>query len=235
MDTTALILCGGKGERLRPLTETIPKPLVPLRGRPILQHLMDYLYQSGVHQFVLCVGYKGFLIEQFVEENRRTGWDTRCVDSGEAPMTVRLADARRYVSGRALVCYGDTLANVNLARLIQEHESLGALATLTVHPLFSPFGIVDMNASGWVTGFMEKPRLPYWINIGFLLLEPAALEMLSREEDMPAYLTKLAKTGRMHAFRHEGKHLTVNTESERRMAEKEIVSFYTLPEQGEYE
>ncbi|MCS6977187.1 MAG: sugar phosphate nucleotidyltransferase [Gemmatales bacterium] len=235
MDVTAVILCGGKGERLRPLTDVIPKPLVPLRGRPILRHLMDYLYASGIGRFILCVGYKAALIEQFLQEHRGMGWQARCVDSGDAPMTVRLADARPYIAGRALVCYGDTLANVNLSALLEEHESHTALATVTVYPLLSPYGIVDMNTSGQVTGFKEKPRLPYWINIGFLLLEPAALNMVSRDEDMPAYLERLAASGRMRAFRHEGKHLTVNTETERKLAEKEIVSFYTLPEQGEYE
>jgi NDP-sugar pyrophosphorylase family protein len=235
VDLTAILLCGGKGERLRPLTETIPKPLVPLRGRPLLHHLMDYLIGAGVRRFVLCVGYKAGMIEQFLREHYAGPCDARCVDSGDATMTDRLLDARRLVPGRALVCYGDTLANVSLPALVGEHEAHAALATVTVHPLHCPFGVVDFDPAGRVGGFREKPRLPHWVNIGFLLMEPAALEMLPPGGDMPEYLSALAATGRMFAHRHEGKHLTVNTERERDQAEREIATFYTLPQREDEE
>src|SRR5947209_2943463 len=83
--------------------------------------------------------------------------------------------ARPHVRGRALVCYGDTLANVDLAALARQHEDGDALLTLAVYPLHSPYGIVTFDAGRRVTGFREKPRLPHWINIGFMLCEPAAL------------------------------------------------------------
>jgi glucose-1-phosphate cytidylyltransferase len=196
---------------------------------------MDYLARRGVARFVLCVGYKAEMIEEFLRNNRSAEWSAQCVNSGDATMTDRLIDARKHVPGRALVCYGDTLANVHVPALIQEHQANAALATLTVHPMHSPFGVVEMAPTGRIAGFQEKPRLPHWINIGFLLLEPAALDMLPRGGDMPNYLTALAATERMYAFRHEGKHLTVNTEKERDQAEKEIPSFYTLPQQGDDE
>src|SRR5579872_6676391 len=114
---TAVILCGGKGERLRPFTEHLPKALVPLRGKPLLQHLMNYLSLSGITRFVLCVGYKAECIEQFVRESSRANWQVKCVNSGDASMTDRILDALPEVPGRALICYGDILANLDLGAL----------------------------------------------------------------------------------------------------------------------
>ncbi|MCI0574240.1 MAG: nucleotidyltransferase family protein [Myxococcaceae bacterium] len=231
-DVTAVLLCGGKGERLRPFTEHLPKPLVPLLGKPLLQHLLRYLLLQGVRRFVLCTGYKAEAIVHFVEEKPLPpGNSVVCVDSGEAAsMADRVLDARLHVPGRALVCYGDTLANVDLSLLAQSHEASGALATLTVYPLQSPYGIVScVGEAGLVTGLLEKPVLPYWINIGFILCEPAALDEMRRGTDLVMFLGALAERGGVRAHRHRGKHLTVNTEKERSEAEGEI-EFFTLLE-----
>jgi glucose-1-phosphate cytidylyltransferase len=229
-DVTAILLCGGKGERLRPLTESVPKPLVPLRGKPLLEHLLTYLHAEGFRRFVLCVGYKAEMVEAFLAEHRLPGAETVCVNSGErASITDRLFDARAHVPERALVCYGDTLANVDFTELRRTHVDAGLDATLTVHPLQSPFGIVEVTEDGRVTGFSEKPVLPHWINIGFLLCEPAALARLRRGSDMPDYLAKLAADRRLGVHRHRGRHLTVNTEKDRGEAELLITDFYTLP------
>src|SRR4051812_6056151 len=177
-DLTAVLLCGGKGERLKPFTDTLPKALVPLKGEPLLYHLLRYLAASGVGRFVVCVGHKAEAIERFIEERREPSWEIACVNSGEASMTTRILDARPYLRGRTLICYGDTLANVDLADLQRRHQASGALATLTSYPLYSPFGIVDFDESKRVSAFAEKPRLPYWINIGFILCEPAALDLI---------------------------------------------------------
>lgn len=229
-DVTAVVLCGGKGERLRPFTESMPKPLVPLRGRPLLDHLLDWLVGQGLRRFVLCTGHKAEQIERHVAASPRSGVEVTCVDSGEASMADRILDARPRVPGRALVCYGDTLANVEVARLAEEHGRAGALATVTVHPLRSPFGIVEVDeASRRVLGLHEKPVLPHWINIGYVLCEPAALDLLQRGSDLVAFLGRVAGLGRLQAHLHTGKHLTVNTEKERSQAESEI-EFFTLPE-----
>lgn len=228
---TAVLLCGGKGERLRPFTESLPKPLVPLRGRPLLAHLLDFLESQGVRRFVLCVGYKADAIRLYLAENPRTSSEVIIVDSGaEASMTTRVLDARPHVRGRALVCYGDTLANVDLRALLAGHRAAGALATVTVHPLRSPFGVVVVDESGdSVRGLEEKPVLPYWINIGYIVCEPEALELMAPGTDLVSYLGTLAEKKRLRAHRHHGRHLTVNTEKERSEAEQEV-EFFTLPE-----
>jgi glucose-1-phosphate cytidylyltransferase len=228
-DLTGVLLCGGKGERLRPLTESCPKPLVPLGGRPILQHLVEYLVASGIQRFVFCVGYKAQMIHHFLATHFPDQDRFRAVDSGDATMTDRILDARPHVPGRALVCYGDTLANVAIDALLRVHVSRGAGATLTTYPLQSPYGIVDTEDSGRICHFREKPVLPYWVNIGFLLLEPDVLRDLRRGSDMPEFLEELANAGRLFAFRHEGSHLTVNTEKERVQAEQQLPRMVTVP------
>ena len=224
---TAILLCGGKGERLRPFTETMPKAMVPLNGEPLLSHLLRYLINAGIKRFVICVGHKAEGIESFLNENYAHSKQITCVNSGDASMTDRLLDARAHVRGRALVCYGDTLANVDLARLLRDHEQSGALATLTVYPLHSPFGVVHFDESMRATAFAEKPKLPYWINIGFLLCEPAAFDFVSRGSEMPEFLSALAAAGVLYTHAHAGKHLTVNTEKDRAQAETEMIEFYT--------
>src|SRR2546430_688721 len=130
-ELTAILLCGGKGERLKPFTETLPKALVPLNGEPLLSHLLRYLSTAGVSRFVVCVGYKAEAIESFLSERWKQSGQVTCINSGDVSMTDRLVEARPLVPGTALVCYGDTLANVELAGLLREHRRRGALATIT--------------------------------------------------------------------------------------------------------
>ncbi|HEY4000211.1 MAG TPA: nucleotidyltransferase family protein [Candidatus Xenobia bacterium] len=229
-NVTGILLCGGKGERLKPLTDNLPKPLVQIRGKPLLQHLLEWLSHEGVRRFVACTGYRADAIEAFLTQHR---WDVRCVNSGDADMVVRLRDARPLVSARSLVCYGDTVANVDLSALAAEHTRRSALATITVHPFYSPFGVVEYNGDQQVNCFREKPRLPYWINIGYLLLEPEAMDLLACATGMSGFLADLAATGRLFAYEHGGRHITVNTEMERLSAEAQIVEFITLMETHE--
>ena len=227
-DLTALILCGGKGERLKPLTEAIPKPLVPLSGRPLLYHLMRYLSLWGLRDFILCTGYKSEGIEEFVRAKCPKDWKVRCSNAGEAvSMTDRILHAREHLSGKTLVCYGDTLANIDLHNLREEHERHHALATLSIYPFQSPFGIVHLNSNKRITRFQEKPVLPYWINIGFLLCEPEAFDFLKPQSDMPEFLSALSKGKVLYAYKHHGRHLTINTEKERQEANR-MIQFFTF-------
>ncbi len=227
-DLTAVLLCGGKGERLRPFTEHLPKALVPLNGHPLLYYLLQHLAEGDIDRFVICTGYKAEAIEQFVYESCPPQWEITCVNSGEVSMTDRIMDARRYFNGSALICYGDTIANVDLAALRREQQRAGTSATLTVYPLHSPFGIVSFGADKRITAFEEKPRLPFWINIGYLLCQPAALDFLQRGSDMPEFLSRLTEARQLSVYQHQGKHLTVNTEKERAQAETEVIEFFTL-------
>ena len=226
-EVTAILLCGGKGERLKPFTDTLPKALVPLSGQPLLYHLLRYLSAEGISRVVVCVGYKAEAIEQFLSEHANPTLDITCVNSGDAGMLDRVLDAQKYVNGRFLICYGDTLANVDLKELQTQHLASGARATVTTYPLHSPFGIIQSDADNRAVVFAEKPVLPHFINIGFILCEAEVFTYLTRGSDMPTFLTSLIEAGGLYTYRHTGKHLTVNTEKERASAESELVEFFT--------
>ena len=230
-ETTAVILCGGRGERLKPFTDHVPKPLVPLNGQPLLRHLTNHLFRFGIHHFVFCTGYKAEALEAFVNEGFPEGCTAVCSNTGEdAGMTHRLKSAALHVPAKAIVCYGDTVANVDIAALSQTHTASGAIATMTVHALQSPFGIVRFDELGRVNAFEEKPQLPYWINIGYLLCESGFLDTITpAQEDMPQLLKRLADGNELGAYMHKGKHLTVNTEKEREQADIEVIDIFTMP------
>jgi len=228
-DITAVILCGGKGERLRPFTDNLPKPLVPVNGQPILYHLLDYLARSGVNQFILCTGYKAECIEQFVRDQCDPAWDIRCVNSGDVTMTQRLRDAWPHVRNQALICYGDTLANVDISSLQRRHKRSGGIATMALHRPHNPFGVVKFDRRRQIRSFIEKPRVPQWINIGFILCEAAAMaEYLCSSPDMVEFLSALAASEKLFAYEHSGKHLTINTEKDRQQAESEMIEFFSV-------
>lgn len=229
-ELTAILLCGGKGERLKPFTDVMPKPLVLLNGKPLLYHLMRYLSVAGISRFVVCVGYKAESIEQFVKDYSEPSCDIYCVNSGDVSITDRILDAREHVSGKALICYGDTLANVDIASLQKQHQISRALVTLTTYPLRSIFGIVNFDALKRISSFVEKPVLPYWINIGFILCEPEAFNFIKRGSNMPEYLMALSETKRLFAYQHSGKHMTVNTAKDLAKAEIDIPEFFHIGE-----
>ncbi len=143
-------------------------------------------------------------------------------------MADRVLDALPHIPGQALICYGDVLANVDLAALQREHRATGALATVTVYPLQSPCGIIRFDETKRITELAEKPVLPHWINIGFMLCEPQALELLRPNTDMMDFSASLAQCGALFAYQHKGRHLTINTEKERLQAEAQMTEFATV-------
>jgi NDP-sugar pyrophosphorylase family protein len=221
-DLTAVILCGGRGERLRPLSDTVSKPLLPVNGRPILDYLLEHLSQSGIREFLLCVGYKAEMFEQFLSQRAPGPERVRCLNSGDVGITERLTEARPLIRGRALVCYADTLADLDVRGLMESHRNSRTEATITVYPYRSPFGIVTFDGAGLVSRFEEKPRLPYWINIGFLLMEQEALRRLRPDVSLPDFLASLGAARNLGVHCHLGKHWTANTESELRELAAEL-------------
>jgi NDP-sugar pyrophosphorylase family protein len=144
-------------------------------------------------------------------------------DAGESvdiAERLRLASAK-FHSG-VFFCYGDTIADVSLHHVLQTFESKKAVAVLSVIPLKSSFGVFMDGDGGVITSYMEKPVLPYWINIGYGFLGPQALEILRDTPTMEQFLSTLRGTGRLFMHRHSGKHITFNTLSEREEAENAI-------------
>jgi glucose-1-phosphate cytidylyltransferase len=222
---TALILCGGKGERLRPITETVPKPLVLLNGKPILGYLLDYLKYYGVVDVVIAVGYKAHMIEEFFAGNYQE-MNVAIVDSGDVDIIERIKNCSSRIAGDFLLLYGDAIADVDLGKLQEFHLAHEAAATITLWPLKSSVGLFELDQAGNAINYREKPTLEHWVNIGYFYYEWEALSWMQRFDTYIGFLESIAAERKLKGFVHEGNHLTVNTLPELEDAELAIDKFW---------
>lgn len=226
----AVILAGGLGSRLSEETTIRPKPMVEIGGKPILWHIMKIYSAHGIHDFVICCGYKGYVIKEYfanyflhmsdvtfdMQHNRMEvhhryaePWKVTPVDTGETSMTGgRLKRVARYLEGEDAFCftYGDGLSDVNITALVDFHKAHGRLATLTAVAPPGRFGAVELQES-LVTRFHEKPQGDgAMINGGFFILSPDCIDYI--ESDLTSWeqepLEKLAAEGQLAAYRHSG-------------------------------
>jgi glucose-1-phosphate cytidylyltransferase len=204
-DLTTLVLCGGKGMRAYPHTLDVPKPLLPVAGRPVLAHVLDIYADHGLTRFVLAAGYKGELIEAFAGELPST-WDVVVVDTGEDTNTgARIAKCVEYVGDNFMATYADGLGDVDLNALQAFHQSHSGAATLTTVPLPSPYGTVDVAAHGRVNRMREKPKLSdHRINAGFFVFDRRVFDLWDGEDLEREVLPGLADRGELYAYEHGG-------------------------------
>jgi glucose-1-phosphate cytidylyltransferase len=207
MKPLVVILCGGRGTRLRERTESVPKPLVEIGGRPIVWHVIQIYAAQGFDRFLLATGYLGDQVERFVAGER---WpeevEVECVDTGlDTPTGGRVARLRdRLDGGTFCLTYADGVADVDLGALLEFHRAGGALATVTVVRPDLQWGVAEL-AGDRVAGFVEKPRSERWINGGFFCLEPGALGHISAGSVLERKpLSDLAAAGELRAYRHTG-------------------------------
>jgi glucose-1-phosphate cytidylyltransferase len=208
MKPPVVILCGGRGTRLRERTESVPKALVEIGGRPILWHVIQIYAAQGFERFLLATGHMGEAVAEFaVAERWPDGVAVECVDTGrDTPTGGRVARlAERLGGGRFCLTYADGVADVDLGALLDFHAAHADLATMTVVRPHLQWGVAELGEDGRVAGFAEKPRSEHWINGGFLCFEPGALGYLDEASVLEREpLRRLAADGRLHAYRHEG-------------------------------
>ena len=216
----AIILAGGKAERLGDAGAGKPKPLVPLAGRPLAAYQVGLLARAGVARVVVaCVAGQE---ETF--ETELSGLGAEIVAVGEPePLGrgggIRFAASFRREDGPVYALNGDELLDVDLRGLLDRHRSTGAAATIAVAQPKSQFGVVDLGADDAVTGFREAGKVPFWVNCGVYVLGDEALRRFPKRGDHEtSTFPELAVEGRLYAFRHEGVWLTVNTPKELRAA-----------------
>jgi len=238
-----VILCGGKGTRIRDVSEAAPKPMLPIGGKPILWHIMKGFAAYGVDRFVLCLGYKGWLIKEFflnyhamtsdltmrLGEPERVTVHSRCDDdwtitlaeTGEETMTgARVAAVRRYVEEDELflLTYGDGVSDVNIGELIAFHRAHGGIATVTAVRPHSRFGELRM-VGGRVEQFDEKPLATEgFVNGGFFVCDARRIwKYLSTDPALVLErepLQRLAADGELHAYHHTGFWQPMDTQRE---------------------
>ena len=205
------ILCGGRGTRLQEHTQSIPKPMVEIGGRPILWHVLQIYLAQGFRRFYLLTGYLGEQVARFVaSEAWPVDAEIRCLPTGEdTPTGGRLHRAADALGEQAFcLAYGDGVADIDLDALLAAHAvgaGHGATATMTVVQPRLPFGVAHLNGDGVVRGFTEKPRSEQWINGGFFCFEPAVFKVLGPDSVLEREpLEQLAAAGDLHAFLHQG-------------------------------
>jgi len=226
-----VILAGGLGSRLSEETSIRPKPMVEIGGKPILWHIMKIYSAYGLNDFIVCLGYKGYLIKEYfanyflhssdvlidlstntIETLRHDSepWRVTLVETGSETMTGgRLKRILPYVKDDEMFCftYGDGLANIDIRRLIEFHQAGNKLVTVTATLPVGKFGALEIDAQNTVVDFTEKPRIDSrWVNGGFFVLSPKALLCIDGDaitwEREP--LERLSREGHVAAFKHRG-------------------------------
>lgn len=227
-----VILCGGQGTRLREETEYTPKPLVNIGGHPILWHIMKLYAHYGFNDFVLCLGYKGYMIKEyflnyeamnndftitlgnkheveFHQGHDEQGFKVTLADTGVNAMTgSRIKQIEKYIDGDTfMVTYGDGLSDINLHSLLNFHQAHGRIATLSSVQPVSRFGAVNIGKDLSVMDFEEKPKANDWINAGFFVFDRKVFSYLSDDQECILErqpLKNLALDGQLSAYPHDG-------------------------------
>jgi NDP-sugar pyrophosphorylase family protein len=220
----ALLLAGGKGERLGEAAQGRPKALVPVAGKPLASYAVTALGRAGVDRVVVsCAAGRE---ENF--ERQLSGLGPEIVIAAETEPLGRgggLRFAATSMRGEPPVfaLNADDMVMLDYAALVAQHTERGAAATITVTPMQSPFGVVDVDDRDVVVGFREAPRLPLWISCGVYVLGAEALDRLpERGDHETSTFPELAAEGKLHAFRYDGVWLTVNTPKDLRRTEEWI-------------
>ena len=224
-----LILCGGRGIRAYPETRDTPKPLLPVAGRPIIEHVMATYERYGCRRFVLATGYRSELFTGHYGSPsggsafHGSGSDIDVVDTGlETGTGRRVHLAAPLCRGpRFFLTYGDGVGNVDLAALLRFHCGAGASVTVTTVPLPSQYGTLVTDASGRVVDFREKPHLEdHWINAGFFVVEKDDLALWQGDNLERSVLPELATRGGLYAYRHHGFWRSMDTYKDRQELER---------------
>ena len=219
-----VILAGGKGSRLSELTKKIPKPMVKIKNRPIIIHIMEHYAKYGFKDFIIAAGFKSKIIKNFFKKKKKD-WKVQVVDTGINTLTGgRIKRLRKHLNKeRFFLTYGDGVSNVNLKKLLTFHINKKAIATLTAVRPPARFGAIKI-VKNKVTVFREKSNLDVgWINGGFFVFENEIFNFINSDktvlEETP--LTKLGKSRKLFAFKHKNFWQCMDTIRDKEILEKD--------------
>ncbi len=226
----ALILAGGKGERLRPLTDTMPKPMVPLCGKPILMHQVEWLKRGGVTDVVFLAGYLWQAIKDYFGDGAamciRAHYSLEDSPLGRGGAIRRGFTQVPLEEQTVMVLNGDVVTDESPAAILDRHRKIKEanpdhMATIMVVPMVSPYGIVDLDENGSVQGFREKVEIPYWINAGVYVLDRGvAPELPELGDHETETFPRLAQAGQLAALKSRAFWRSVDSFKDLREAEE---------------
>ena len=222
---TVVILCGGKGLRLRPITKNLPKPLIKINNKSILENIIQYFIKYKVNNFIIASGYKNTLINNFIKKKFKNK-NIKVIYTGlNSDIIKRLYKTSKYSKKYFLVCYGDTMVDINLNNYIKFYLSNLEKITVACYQLKSNFGIFDIGKNEIIKKFREKPKLDIWFNVGYFIFSKDRFNFFSKFSKFKNLIMFLSKKNMMKTFKNRGKHITVNTLEELELAKKQIRNF----------
>lgn len=228
-DLTCLILAGGKGTRLRPITNSLPKPLVKVAGKPIIDYAIDHCLSYSIKNFLILSGYLSSKVVNHFSSKviKRNELNIKVIDSGDVDIIERIKQALVHVKTKYfMILYGDTISDVNIDDLFNFHKKNNSTATMATWQIRTNFGVIESDNSGLVIKYKEKPKMDVWINIGYILISTEQSNSINNFDTFQELLEDFVKTKKLYTYQHNGFHYTVNNLSELQDAEEYLLKMH---------
>ena len=217
-----IILAGGKGSRLKEYTLRTPKPLIKIGKHPFLYYkLKNFLKYKNINNIFIATGYKSHLIEKFEKRKFRKNKKIKIINSGDADILDRIKDCTKYSLDNILICYGDTLAGINIYDYCKHYFKKKNPLILTSDYKIE-FGLLNVNNKNYITKYIDGPKLKVCINLGYIFLNKKEILKLKKFKKWSTYLKKLSNSKRLRSFNFNGKYITYNNIGELQTAEVKI-------------
>ena len=227
-----IILCGGRGTRMGKITKKIPKPMIKIGKKPIIEHKIRYYQSEGIQKFIFCLGYKSKILKNFLLNKKK--YISIFNDAGLKPgILKRIFYVKDLIIQSTLISYGDTLAKIDFKKLINNHEKSKCAITIVVAPIKNPFGLVKWNSKGKVTNFNEKPILNHFI--GYAVISPSFFKKIDNKfinlndgKGVVEAINYLIKKRQVNIFRFNDMQITINSPDELKNAKLNYNKYFTV-------
>ncbi len=226
-----IILCGGRGKRMGKITNKIPKPLIQVAKKPIIEHKLIYYKSQGLTDFIFCLGYKSNQLRKFLKNKL-----PKCLfhDAGvKAGILKRINLVKEYINDYTIISYGDTLAKINFLDLVKSHKKSKCALTIVAAPIKNPFGIVNWNSEGKALFFDEKPILNHYI--GYAVISPNFFDMLDKKtinlkdgNGIVKAIKHLIKRKQVNIYKFKNLQITINSPEELKFARLNYKKYFTI-------